>query len=90
MWHLFTTKVSLFIKLCAGLLWHLSLAWALQIINLLFKAISENSGGGCAAKTYALLKSVRNNLFLKVVLHLTFSFLCYFWTFYSWNHEFII
>ena len=90
LWALHPSKVSLFLKLCSSILWHLSLIWSFKIVNLLSKAIHEKKEGGCCTKFYNLLKVLRNNLPFKIFLQLIFVFMCYFWIFYAWNHQFII
>lgn len=90
LWNLFGGPCSLFLKLCAGVVWHLSLNWCFQILNLLFKAVGEKSDNACVAGTYACLKSLRGSVVFKIVLQVVFVFVCYFWTFYSWNHRYII
>lgn len=90
LWNLFIGPSSLFLKVCGGILWHLSLNWCFQIVNLLFKAVSERYPAKCVLGTYACLKTLRNSIVFKIFLQLIFIFICYFWTFYSWNHEYII
>lgn len=86
----FGSTASLTIKVFAGLLWYISLYWCYTIINLLTKALMDVSSSRALVGCYALLSRSRKNTAFIVCMHISFAFLCFFKTFYLWNHEEII
>lgn len=85
-----SSKASLVVKIFAGLIWYLSLYWCYVIVNLLVKAFMDMSNSIKLIELYGFLTKLRKNTTFLICMHGFFVFLCFFNTFYDWNHKEII